>query len=133
MALTIDDIDRRIITELLIDGRLSAAEIARRSGSRVCERSVRYRIERLRRGGVMRVCAVVNPQALGYDVIGDVFIEVAAGKLRTVAKELAGFPEVSYVAASTDENISGGNGEAFGLPILCGRGRPGPGHPERRA
>jgi Lrp/AsnC family transcriptional regulator for asnA, asnC and gidA len=103
MAITLDATDRHIVAQLLRDGRLSSAEITRRLDQRVSERSVRYRIERLRRAGIMRVSAVVNPQSIGYDVTGDVLIEVAAGKLRTVAEELTAFPNVSYVAASAGE------------------------------
>ena len=103
MAIELDDIDRQIVDLLLVDARMSAAEIGRRLDTSVSERSVRYRIERLRRGGVVRMSAVVSPQALGYEVTGDVLIEVAAGKLRQVAEELTGFANVSYVAASAGE------------------------------
>jgi Lrp/AsnC family transcriptional regulator for asnA, asnC and gidA len=103
VAATLDLTDRRIVSLLLRDGRLSSAEITRRLGDVVSERSVRYRIERLRKVGVIRVSAIVNPQALGYVVTGDVIIEVAAGKLRTIAEELTVFPNVSYVAASAGE------------------------------
>jgi len=100
---TLDQTDRRIVSLLLRDGRISSAEIKRRIGHGVSERSVRYRIDRLRKLGVIRVSAIVNPQVLGYTVIGDVIIEVAAGRLRSVAEELAAFPNVSYVAASAGE------------------------------
>jgi Lrp/AsnC family transcriptional regulator for asnA, asnC and gidA len=103
VAVTLDRTDRGIVSLLLKDGRISSAEITRRLDRGVSERSVRYRIERLRRAGVIRVSAVVNPQALGYSVTGDVIIEVAAGRLRSVAEELAAFPNVSYVAASAGE------------------------------
>lgn len=103
VAITLDSIDRQIVGLLLKDGRLSSAEIRRRLDGGVSERSVRYRIARLRRAGVIRISAVVSPRALGYEVTGDVLIEVAAGKLRTVAEELTVFPNVSYVAASAGE------------------------------
>jgi Lrp/AsnC family transcriptional regulator, regulator for asnA, asnC and gidA len=103
VAATLDQTDRRIVSLLLRDGRLSSAEITRRLGSGVSERSVRYRIERLRKVGVIRISAIVNPQALGYSVTGDVIIEVGAGRLRSVAEELTAFANVSYVAASAGE------------------------------
>jgi DNA-binding Lrp family transcriptional regulator len=99
----LDDVDRRIVDLLLQDGRISSAAITRRLGNAVSERSVRYRIERLRRHGVIHVSAVVNPQAVGYPVMGDVFIEVAPGKLRRIAEQLVGFKNVSYVAASAGD------------------------------
>jgi DNA-binding Lrp family transcriptional regulator len=104
MALSLDETDRHIVALLLKDGRISSAEITRRLGNHVSERSVRYRIDRLRRNGVIHVSAIVNPQAVGFAVTGDVLIEVAAGKLRLVAEQLAGFGNVSYVAASAGDN-----------------------------
>ncbi|MBC7293187.1 MAG: AsnC family transcriptional regulator, partial [Thermoleophilia bacterium] len=84
MAVHLDTTDRHIIALLVEDGRLSSAEIARRIGH-VSERSVRYRIGRLRRTGVMRVTAIVSPQALGYTTIGDISISVLPGTLQDVA------------------------------------------------
>jgi Lrp/AsnC family transcriptional regulator for asnA, asnC and gidA len=103
LAFNLDETDRHIVQLLLKDGRISSAEITRRLGDGVSERSVRYRIDRLRRNGVIRISAVVNPQAVGYPVTGDVLVEVAAGKLRTVAEQLAQFENVSYVAASAGD------------------------------
>ena len=48
-----------------------------------------FRIERLIGCGVIQVGAVVNPQALGLDVIADVFLEVALGRVREVAERFA--------------------------------------------
>jgi Lrp/AsnC family transcriptional regulator for asnA, asnC and gidA len=98
----LDQIDRRIVSLLLEDGRMSSAEITRRIGH-LSERSVRYRIERLMRHGVIHVSAVVNPQALGFVVIGDVILEVAPGHLRDVAEQLAQLENVSYVAGSVGD------------------------------
>ncbi|MCL5941924.1 MAG: Lrp/AsnC family transcriptional regulator [Actinobacteria bacterium] len=102
MTHRLDDIDRRIISLLLEDGRMPSAEIARRIGH-VSERTVRYRIDRLVNNGVIQVSAVVNPRALGLAVTADVFIEVVPGRLRSVAQSLAQLPQVSYVAYSTGE------------------------------
>ena len=99
---SLDAIDRKIVSLLLEDGRTSSAEITRRIGH-VSERAVRYRIERLIRTGVIRVSAIVMPQAVGFTVIGDVLIDVAPGKLQDVAAQLVEFPTVSYVAGSVGE------------------------------
>ena len=98
----LDTVDREIVSLLLEDGRVSSAEMTRRIGH-VSERAVRYRIERLVRTGVIRISAIVNPQAVGFSVIGDVLIEVAPGKLQDVAVQLVDFPTVSYVAGSVGE------------------------------
>src|SRR5664279_476895 len=102
LPFSLDAIDREIVSLLLEDGRISSAEITRRIGH-VSERAVRYRIERLVRSGVIRISAIVNPQAVGFTVIGDVLIDVAPGKLQDVAAQLVEFPTVSYVAGSVGE------------------------------
>ena len=102
MPFGLDTVDREIVSLLLEDGRVSSAEITRRIGH-VSERAVRYRIERLVRTGVIRISAIVNPQAVGFSVIGDVLIEVAPGSLQDVAVQLVDFPTVSYVAGSVGD------------------------------
>jgi len=102
MAIGPDAIDRRILALLVEDGRMTSAEIARRIDT-VSERSVRYRIDRLKRTGVVRVSAIVNPLALGYTTIGDVLIDVAPGRLQNVAAQLVDLDQVSYVAGSVGD------------------------------
>jgi Lrp/AsnC family transcriptional regulator for asnA, asnC and gidA len=97
-----DAIDRQIVALLAEDGRISSAEMTRRIGH-VSERAVRYRIERLVRAGVVKVTAIVNPQAVGYRVTGDVIIEVAPGMLQAVAEQLCGLDNISYVAGSVGD------------------------------
>jgi Lrp/AsnC family transcriptional regulator for asnA, asnC and gidA len=99
---SLDSIDRSIVSLLVGDGRMSSAEITRRVG-RVSERAVRYRIERLVRTGVIRIGAVVDPHAVGYPVIGDVLIDVAPGLLQDVAAQIVKFENVSYVAGSVGD------------------------------
>ena len=94
----LDDIDRRIITLLLEDGRMSGAALARAAG--VSQRTVRYRVERLLGSGVIQIGVVVNLHAVGLDVIADIFLEVAPGQVRNVAERFAALPEVSFVAGS---------------------------------
>ena len=98
----IDNIDYDIVTLLMEDGRMPASEIARRLED-VSERTVRYRIERMVEEGLMRISAVVNPQALGYTVIADVFIEVESDLIAEVAEKVAQYENVSYVAYSIGE------------------------------
>lgn len=102
----IDTIDRAIVDLLMEDGRMSCAEIARRLGD-LSERTVRYRIDRLRQQGLIRISAIVNPQAVGFPVVADVFLEVEPGQIMTVARKMAEYECVSYVACSTgDRDVS---------------------------
>jgi Lrp/AsnC family transcriptional regulator, regulator for asnA, asnC and gidA len=102
VTFSVDAIDRQIVALLSEDGRISSAEMTRRIGH-VSERAVRYRIERLVRGGVVKITAIVNPQAVGYRVTGDVLIEVAPGMVQAVADQLCGLDNISYVAGSVGD------------------------------
>lgn len=103
MAKKIDDLDKKIADLLSEDGRMTSTDIARKIGH-ITERSVRYRIERLRRMGVIEICAVPIPRALGYPVNADVFVEVEPGMVVSVANQIAGYENVPYVACSTGTN-----------------------------
>ena len=100
MTHAVDAIDRIIVQLLIDDGRMSSADIARRIGD-ISERSVRYRLERLTQTGIVRIAPIVSPKALGYTVTADVFIEVEPGQIMTVARRMAEFECVTYVACST--------------------------------
>jgi Lrp/AsnC family transcriptional regulator for asnA, asnC and gidA len=99
----LDSLDAAIVGLLMEDGRMSCVEIARKIGG-VSERSVRYRIDRLVKHGVVRVSAIPNPQALGYGVVADVWLEVEPGRILDVARLMAQYDCVSYVACSTGEH-----------------------------
>ena len=59
-----DELDRRIISLLQMDGRASNAKIAREVG--VSEGTVRRRLRRLIQEDVVKVVAVPNLEKLGY-------------------------------------------------------------------
>ena len=98
-----DKIDIKIVNLLLEDGRMSASEIARRIGN-ISERSARYRIERMVNEGVMRISAVAKPQAFGLTTIADVWMEVESDQILAVAKRMAEFDNISYVACGIGES-----------------------------
>jgi Lrp/AsnC family transcriptional regulator, regulator for asnA, asnC and gidA len=95
-----DDTDLQIIDLLMEDGRMPSTEIARRIGGGITERVVRYRIDRLIKEKVIQISAIVNPRAVGYMVVADVLIEVEPSRIQEVARRLAEFDCVSYVAYS---------------------------------
>ena len=98
----LDSIDKKIIKLLNQDGRMSSAEIERRLGN-VSARTINNRIDTLVKNGVINIRAVVNPEAIGYGVMAEIFIETNPGQLRKVAKNIADFPQVSYVACATGD------------------------------
>ena len=98
----IDSIDQKIVNLLMEDGRMQAAEIARRIGN-ISERMARYRIDHLIEKNVIKVSAIVNPKELGMGVVADVWLEVDADSILDVAHKMAAFESVSYVACSIGE------------------------------
>ena len=97
-----DKTDIKIVNLLLEDGRMSASEIARRIGD-ISERAARYRIERMVNEGVVRISAVAKPHAFGLTTIADVWMEVESDHILEVAKKMAEFDNISYVACGIGE------------------------------
>jgi Lrp/AsnC family transcriptional regulator for asnA, asnC and gidA len=103
---TPDRTDWEIIVLLNENGRYSSAEIARRLGE-VSSRTVNNRIKVLSEQGIIDIRAVVNPKAVGYGVLADVYLEVEPGRVREVAELVAEFPQATYVACATgDSDVS---------------------------
>ncbi len=98
-----DKTDIKIVNLLLEDGRMSASEMSRRVGD-ISERLIRYRIERMVNGGVIQISAVVNPEALGFTIKADIWIEVEADQVLVVARKLAALEDVTYVACGIGQN-----------------------------
>ena len=101
-----DQIDWEIIALLNEDGRMPSAEVARRLGD-VSSRTVNNRIKALTEQGFINIRAVVNPEAVGYGVLADVYLEVEPGRVREIAELVAEFPQATYVACATgDSDVS---------------------------
>lgn len=98
-----DKVDVKIVNILLEDGRMPSSEIARRIGD-ISERAVRYRIERMVDAGIIQVSAVAKPQAFGLTTIADVWMEVESDRILEVAKKMAEYDNVSYVACGIGES-----------------------------
>jgi Lrp/AsnC family transcriptional regulator for asnA, asnC and gidA len=94
--------DKQISDLLIENGRMSCAEISKRVGG-ITERAVRYRIERLIRNDIITIHGNVNARGLGLHVFADVFIEVEPAQVQDIARRIAEYEMVSYVACSTGE------------------------------
>lgn len=90
----LDEIDRRIIAELQLDGRLSYAQLAPRVG--LSQAATRQRVQRLLERGLMQIVAVTDPVQLGYGVQALVAIS-ATGDITACADALAELDQVDYV------------------------------------
>jgi Lrp/AsnC family transcriptional regulator for asnA, asnC and gidA len=91
----LDDIDRHIIAALKADGRATNQKIAR--SLKISPATVGARIRRLENVNAMRVVAVTDFAALGYQVLLAVGIEVQGRPAEEVAQELAALEEVFAV------------------------------------
>lgn len=98
-----DKTDIKIVNILLDDGRTPASEIARRIGD-ISERAVRYRIDRMVDAGIIQISAVAKPQAFGLTTIADIWLEVESDRILEVARKMAAFDNVSYVACGIGES-----------------------------
>ena len=94
-----DELDRKIIALLQMDGRASNAKIAREVG--VSEGTVRRRLRRLIQDDVVNVVAVLNLEKLGYATTALIGLQTGPGKSDSVADSIAGLQESHYVAVTT--------------------------------
>jgi len=90
----LDDVDKAIIRELQIDGRIPFARLSPKVG--LSQAAVRQRVKRLTERGVMQVVAVTDPLSLGLSTQAMVGIAVT-GDVRTVAAAVAALEESEYV------------------------------------
>ena len=94
-----DDLDRKIIELLQINGRASNARIARDVG--VSEGTVRRRLRRLVQEEIIRVVAVPDPEKMGLSTVALIGIQADPDKIDDVAARLADLPETQYVSLTT--------------------------------
>ncbi len=87
-----DDIDRLIVEQLRLNGRATNQQIADRLD--LTAATVSARIRRMEDENKLRVVAVSDFSAHGYNVLMEVAIEVDGRPASEVSAELAEFPEV---------------------------------------
>lgn len=95
----IDNIDLTIIQLLEKDGRQNYIDIAKHLG--VVEGTVRNRVKRLLREGIIKIRSIPNPSKLGFNVIAIMGLQVQMSALRHVAKILKEKPNVQWLSFVT--------------------------------
>lgn len=98
-SITLDALDRDIISLLKVDGRTAFTEIAKRLG--IPEATARYRVQRLLQSGVIQIHAWLNPEKMGTPHVIIVQITAESALIDTVADTLAKMAEVQFVAITT--------------------------------
>ena len=97
-----DQLDMKIISLLQEDGRAPTQDIAKNFNS--TSSTIRKRIRRLEETGTMRVVAVTDFAAAGYDLLLAIGIEVESRNAEDVGNDLAELPEVFSVNMTTGSN-----------------------------
>jgi Lrp/AsnC family transcriptional regulator for asnA, asnC and gidA len=97
-----DQLDYEIISALNVNARISAADIARLTGTN--ERTIRKRIEWLIEHKVFRLTAILDPEAFGYGTAADFFLEVSPSQQEAIVETLLLMPEITYLAYGQDTN-----------------------------
>lgn len=100
--LRMDNIDESILRILQNNCRTSYSAIARELG--VAESTVRYRVDRLVKGGMItRFIALLDPRKIGLNITAIALIKVDAKNMKETSKELASFKETHHLFKSTGE------------------------------
>lgn len=94
-AQPLDDLDARLILELIDDPRIGVMELARRLG--VARGTAQARLTRLLGSGAVKLTVELDFPALGYPVSGFTTLEISQGKIEEVAGPLRETPEVLEV------------------------------------
>jgi len=94
-----DELDHRIMAELVQDSRQNSAKLARKLN--VSQTTIRRRIQRLEEHGVITFSAILNPAKLGYNTMALLALEVDLVSIDKVSESLALCPNVRYVSLCT--------------------------------
>ncbi len=93
--ISLDDVDHAIIDLLRGNGRLAYRAIARELS--LTEATIRARVKRLEESGTMRVVAVTDIEAAGYQMLLAIGVQVENRSPLDVATDLAEIPEIFSV------------------------------------
>jgi Lrp/AsnC family transcriptional regulator, leucine-responsive regulatory protein len=100
---SLDDVDHKIIAELATDGRISFAELGRRTN--LSSPAVTERVKRLEQAGVITgYRAEVDPRALGYQLTAIVRVKPAVRQLAKIAELAAEIPQIEECLRITGED-----------------------------
>lgn len=96
-AVPLDEVDRRIIAELVRDGRMSVSAVA--AEVHISRAHAYSRISRLTESGVLtKFTALVDPVKAGLKSSAYVTLKVSQHSWRELREELRAIPEVAHIA-----------------------------------
>jgi DNA-binding Lrp family transcriptional regulator len=95
----LDELDRRLIAELAVDGRTPLPVLAAATGA--AETTLRRRLQVLRDNRLLYFDVEVDPGLFGFGMQAVLWLSVAPAHLPDAARALADHPEVAFAAATT--------------------------------
>jgi Lrp/AsnC family leucine-responsive transcriptional regulator len=99
----LDETDRKIVGQLISDGRVSFAELGRRVN--LSSPAVAERVQRLERGGVITgYRAELDPRMIGYPLTAIVRVRPAPGQLSRIPELANEIPEIAECHRITGED-----------------------------
>jgi len=112
---SLDEIDKAIIGELQVDGRMAFSQLAPKVG--LSQAAVRQRVNRLTERGVIQIVAVTDPLSLGLTTQAMVGVTVS-GDVRQVAAAIGAMEEAEYVLVTAGRydvlaEVLGANNESL--------------------
>ncbi|MER6329360.1 Lrp/AsnC family transcriptional regulator [Streptomyces sp. NPDC014983] len=108
-----DDIDRAILRELQVDGRIPYSDLGPKVG--LSPSAARLRLQRLIDSKAVQVVGVTDPMTMGQQTMALLGLRVD-GDPRAVADELSGHSEVVYTV------LTAGSFDLF-AEVVCGQPR----------
>ena len=99
----IDELDKQILSQLMVDAKLSYAEMARQF--HVSPATIHVRIEKLKGAQIIQGTEIrVDPKALGFDVVCFIGIKLnSAGDYPDVLEQLKRIPAVTEAYYTTGQ------------------------------
>ena len=99
-----DKLDLNVIEILSKNSRTPFLQIAKKL--KVSESTIRKRVSNLEKNGVIKKYSlVVDTNRIGYENIALIGVDASPEKYLDVAKKLAEFDEIRYVASSTGDHM----------------------------
>ncbi|BBO91511.1 Lrp/AsnC family transcriptional regulator [Desulfosarcina ovata] len=98
----LDRVDRKMVGLLQKDGRMPIVNIAKELG--ISETTARGRLKRLISEKIISVVAVSNPIRLGFEIIGNIKLDIDLKKKDAILQALKAIEALNYVALTTGGN-----------------------------
>ncbi len=95
----VDDIDRRLIEDLKVDGRISFTALATKYGLSLA--TISRRVNALIENQVIRITVFISNSLLGHTVVAIVGLQVDLKRVDEICTRVSGYPQVESVMMLT--------------------------------